>query len=94
MFPISIHFLSHIVWPMGSTYVYTHCKGGAKGKHETKHASILGMGSIFRLLCQGVPHVPKKLVMGQSNGSFWKEKNNYGHTPSLINQSMNKYTQS
>jgi len=73
--------------------VYTHCKGGVAGKRETKHVSILGRGSIFKLLCQGVPHVPKNLVMGQSNGSFW-EKNNYGHTPSLINRSMNKYTHS
>jgi hypothetical protein len=27
-----------------------------------KHAFILGMGSIFKLLCQGVPHVLKNIV--------------------------------
>ncbi len=74
MFPISIHFFFPILFGHGSTYVYRDCKGGSKGKHETKHASILGRGSIFRLLCQGVPHVPKNLVMGQSNGSFSGKK--------------------
>jgi hypothetical protein len=27
-----------------------------------KHAFVLGMGSIFRLLCRGVPHVLKNIV--------------------------------
>jgi len=39
-----------------------------------KYASILGRDT-FRDLCCGVFHVPKILVMGQSNGFiFWKRK--------------------
>jgi hypothetical protein len=30
-----------------------------------KHAFVLGMGSIFRLLCRGVPHVLKN-ILGQT----------------------------
>jgi hypothetical protein len=41
-----------------------------KLKTLKKHGSILGDGSMFRLLCWRVPYVPKILVMGQSNGSF------------------------
>jgi hypothetical protein len=33
-----------------------------EGEHD-KHVSILGEGSVFRLLCWGVPHIPKILVM-------------------------------
>jgi len=48
----------------------------------TKHASILGDGSLSRLLCAGVPHIPKILIMGQSNGSFLKrEKKIVGAPP-------------
>jgi hypothetical protein len=39
------------------------------------------------------PHVPKILVMGQSNGSFWKKEKELWVHPSLINKSMNKYPQ-
>jgi hypothetical protein len=47
------------------------------GQFLTKHASILGEGSIFWLLCWGAPNVPKILVMGQSNSSFWKRKKQF-----------------
>jgi hypothetical protein len=43
--------------------------GNSEGEHD-KHISILEEGSVFRLLCWGVPHVPKIMGMGQSNGSF------------------------
>jgi hypothetical protein len=55
--------------------MFTSCKeGGVRGAERTirKHASILGEGNVFRLLCWGVLHVPKILVLGQSNSSFWK----------------------
>jgi hypothetical protein len=58
--------------------MYISCKekggggGGCAERTIRKHASILGKGNVFRLLCLGVLHVPKILVLGQSNGSFWK----------------------
>jgi hypothetical protein len=45
--------------------MYISCKeGGVRGAERTirKHASILGEGNVFRLLCWGVLHVPKILV--------------------------------
>jgi hypothetical protein len=74
MFPIiAPHFLSHFVFGCGSTSMNIMVRGRgweAKGI-MTKHAIIFGgVGSIFRLPCWGVPHVPKILVMDQSNGSF------------------------
>jgi hypothetical protein len=72
---------------------YLTCKGGGKREVKgcmTKRASIIGEGSLSRLLCWGVPHIPKRLVVGQSNGSSLKGKKNWVH-PSLINRNMNKY---
>jgi len=44
-----------------------------------------GRESIFRLICRGVPSVPTILMVGQSNGSFWKspgkEKKTVGAPP-------------
>jgi hypothetical protein len=40
----------------------------------TKHASILGQGAIFRLLCWEVHLVPNNICNGPSNGSFWAPK--------------------
>ncbi len=34
-------------------------------------SSYFGKGSIFMLLCWGVPNVPKILLIDQSNSSFW-----------------------
>jgi hypothetical protein len=48
------------------------CIRRAKGKHENACFSLVE-GSMFKLLCWRMPHVPKKLVMSQSNGSFWKK---------------------
>jgi hypothetical protein len=39
-------------------------------------------------------HVPKILVMVQSNGSFWGKKKLPWVHPSLFNRNMNKYPQS
>jgi hypothetical protein len=77
--------------------MYIACKLG-KGS-ATKHASFLGEGSafVFRLLCRGVPHVPKRLMVGQSNGSFWKrpsgkeKKRKPVCTPLLIYRSMDTH---
>jgi len=41
---------------------------GTKGKHD-KACFYLG-GSIFRILCRGVPHVPKILVVDKP-GQKW-----------------------
>jgi hypothetical protein len=52
--------------------MYVSCEGGGqRGKHE-KARFYFGDGTIIliRLLFGGVCHVPKILVMGQSNGSF------------------------
>jgi hypothetical protein len=51
--------------------MYINFKGVAKGKHD-KAPFYLWEGNKFRLLCWGVPNVPKILVMGQSNGFFFK----------------------
>jgi len=51
------------------------CIRRAKGKHENA-CFYLVEGSMFKLLCWRMPHVPKKMVMGQSNGSFWKKGKN------------------
>ncbi len=59
MFPITPHF-NHILFGLGT-----------KGKHD-RTCLYFGEGSLFRLPCWGVAHVSKRLVMGQSNGSFRK----------------------
>jgi hypothetical protein len=41
-----------------------------KGSYVTKHTYIMGRETHLGLYVEGVPHVPKILVMGQSNGSF------------------------
>jgi hypothetical protein len=52
-----------------------------------KACFYFGEGSIFRLLHWWVHHVPKILVMGQSNASWKKKKKDWGHT-SPIDWSM------
>ncbi len=44
-----------------------------EGEHD-KACFHFGEGSIFKLLYRGQPHLPKILVLGQSNGSFRKLK--------------------
>jgi hypothetical protein len=69
-----------ILFGHGSRSLYISCKRGG-GKHD-KACFYFGEGSIFRLLYWGVSTI---LVMGQSNGSFWRKKRNHGHSPhSLI----------
>jgi hypothetical protein len=46
------------------------------------------------LLNHGVPHVPKILVAGQSNGSIWKKQNSGLRSPSLINRNMKRLVSS
>jgi hypothetical protein len=46
------------------TYIW--CERGRGGRNKEAYR--------FRLTCRGVPHVPKILVMVQSNGSFWEKK--------------------
>jgi hypothetical protein len=89
---MALHLLSHIVSPWINFHEYNFLKGGLEGKHDNA-CFYFGVGSTFRLLCWGVPYVPKTLMVGQSNGSFWgKKKNkNCGCTPSIINKSMTKY---
>ncbi len=41
-----------------------------KGKHDKACFYYFEDKCRFRLLCWGVPHVRKVLVVGQSNGSF------------------------
>ncbi len=46
-FTVTPHFFSHVVWPC-STSMYITCEVGRCGKGSmTKHAYILGEGSIF-----------------------------------------------
>jgi hypothetical protein len=59
-------------------------KGSVGGKEHTKHALILGEESLFRL------NVPKILVMGQSNVSFWEGKRKLWVHSSLIKRSVNE----
>jgi hypothetical protein len=58
-----------------------------------KHASILGREAYLGICVGGVSHVPKILVMGQSNGSFSKKKNKHTVDKPLHCRSMNKYPQ-
>jgi hypothetical protein len=62
------------------------CKLGVPKGSTTKHASIWEkesyFGSIFRLLCWGVPHVPKILMVGPIKWLFLKrEKKKFGAPP-------------
>jgi hypothetical protein len=59
--------------------------GGMAERSMTKYASILGRDT-FRDLCCRAFHVPKILVMGQSNGFiFWKrKKKNCGHASAVV----------
>jgi hypothetical protein len=52
--------------------VLVQVENGDKLFWKLKNCVILGKNCIFRPLYWGVPHVPKILVMGQSNGSFKK----------------------
>jgi hypothetical protein len=75
IFSITPHILSHTIWSWFKCRVYKLGEGvewGENEKHD-KECFYFGEGSIFRLLCWGVPHVPKILVMGQSNDSFTKK---------------------
>jgi hypothetical protein len=72
MFPITSRFYP-VLFAQGSTPMYINWEWGAKGKHD-KVNSYFWEGGKFRLLCWGVPNVPKLLVMGQSNGSFFLNK--------------------
>jgi hypothetical protein len=67
-------------------------KRGAKWKHDKTHLGA-GVGSKFRPQCWGMPNVPKILVMGQWNGSFYNKKNCVC-TPSLINRTIHRYPNS
>jgi hypothetical protein len=66
--------------------MYMTCKVGVTKGSTTKHASILEkeayFGSIFRLLCWGVPHVPKNIDGGPIKWLFLKrEKKFFGAPP-------------
>jgi hypothetical protein len=68
VFPILVLFEFHTVLAMFQlSWIYLVNGGGMAKESMTKYASILGRDT-FRHLCWGVFHVPKILVMGQSNG--------------------------
>jgi hypothetical protein len=75
-------FIPLLLFGHGSTSMDIICRGvegwvwrleckGPKGK-MTKHASIWGEGSIFRLLCWGVPHALEILVIDQTRPKMVK----------------------
>jgi hypothetical protein len=84
-FPITPHFLSHIVWPWFNFHVSNlllqgwgvmGVKGSVGGKEHMKHAFNLGEESIFRLSM-----FQKLLVMGQSKCLLLeRKKRSCGHT--------------
>jgi len=53
-------------------WIFGFWRGG--GGEYDKACFYLGEGRIFRLVCCGVPHVAKILVIGQSNGFFLEGK--------------------
>jgi hypothetical protein len=63
MFPIASRF-----------YPVLFAQGSTKGKHD-KANFYFQEGGKFLLLCRGMPNVPKLLMMGQSNGSFFFKQN-------------------
>jgi hypothetical protein len=88
-FPIVSFFLNFTLFGYVSTFMDI-CKwgwggGGMAERSMTKYASILGRDT-FRDLCCRAFHVPKILVMGQSNGFiFWKrKKKNCGHASAVV----------
>jgi hypothetical protein len=59
----------------GSTSMYISCKVEGPRGSMTKHLFIIFGGRKAYLGLNGwvVPHIPKILVMAQSNGSFWEK---------------------